>query len=158
MPSDPTILSSVCPRPMQSLLAPGFWLLLILTACGLRPTLVQAQSGEGVKIFEGARLINGDGGAPIEDSAFVVENTQFTRIGRRGQVQAPRGAARIDLTGKTVIPAKVDLHGHFGFQHDVDGTMAKEYYTHDNLVDNLQRLAYYGVSATIGIGDLVDRS
>jgi imidazolonepropionase-like amidohydrolase len=70
----------------------------------------------------------------------------------------PPGAAHIDLTGKTVMPTKVDLHGHIGFQHDIDGTMAKEYYTRDNLVDHLQRLAYYGFSAIIGIGDLVDRS
>ena len=109
-------------------------------------------------LFEGARLITGDGGAPIENSAFIVENTQFTRVGRRGEVALPAGAARVDLTGKTVMPAKVDLHGHIGFQHDTDGTMAKEYYTRENLVDHLQRLAYYGFSAIIGIGDLVDRS
>src|SRR5438477_8239534 len=36
--------------------------------------------------------------------------------------------------------------------------MAKEYFTRENLIDHLERLAYYGVSATIGIGDLVDRS
>jgi imidazolonepropionase-like amidohydrolase len=137
---------------------PLLLLWLVFTASGLQPPPLRAQSAEGVKIFEGARLITGDGGAPIENSAFVVENTQFTRVGKRGKVQAPPGAARIDLTGKTVIPAKVDLHGHFGYQHDVDGTMAKEYFTRDNLVDHLQRLAYYGVSATIGIGDLVDRS
>jgi imidazolonepropionase-like amidohydrolase len=56
------------------------------------------------------------------------------------------------------MPAKVDLHGHIGYQHDFDGTMAKEYYTRENLIDHLQRLAYYGFSAIIGIGDLVDRS
>jgi imidazolonepropionase-like amidohydrolase len=111
-----------------------------------------------VTLYEGARLITGDGSAPIENSAFLVEDMQFTQVGRRGQVRAPAGASRVDLTGKTVMPAKVDLHGHFGYQHDVDGTMAKEYFTRDNLVDHLQRLAYYGFSATIGIGDLVDRS
>jgi imidazolonepropionase-like amidohydrolase len=36
--------------------------------------------------------------------------------------------------------------------------MAKEYFTRENLIDHLQLLAYYGISATIGIGDLVDRS
>src|ERR1700682_2461315 len=111
-----------------------------------------------VTLYEGARLITGDASAPIENSAFLVEDTQFTQVGRRGQVRAPAGAARVDLTGKTVMPAKVDLHGHIGYQHDVDGTMAKEYFTRDNLVDHLQRLAYYGFSAIIGIGDLVDRS
>ena len=137
---------------------PAWRLLMLLAACGLQAPLAPAQSAEGVTIFEGARLITGDGSAPIENSAFVVESTQFTRVGKRGQVEVPPGAARIDLTGKTVIPAKVDLHGHFGFQHEADGTMAKEYYTRENLIDHLQRLAYYGVSATIGIGDLLDRS
>ncbi len=125
---------------------------LWLTAC-----LAQAQTG-GVTVFEGARLITGDGSAPIENSAFLVENTVFRQVGRRGAIQIPAGAVHVDLTGKTVMPAKVDLHGHIGFQHDVDGTMAKEYYTRENLIDHLQRLAYYGFSAIIGIGDLMDRS
>jgi imidazolonepropionase-like amidohydrolase len=108
-------------------------------------------------VFEGARLITGDGNV-IENSAFLVEETRFTQVGRRGELRVPAGAIHIDLTGKTVMPSKVDLHGHIGFQHDVDGTMAKEYYTRDNLIDHLQRLAYYGFSAIIGIGDLTDRS
>ena len=107
--------------------------------------------------FEGARLIVGDG-TLIENSVFVMEGTRFTRVGRRGEVQIPDGAGRVDLTGKTVIPAKVDLHGHIGFQHDFDGTMAKEFYTRENLTDHLERMAYYGVGAVVGIADLMDRS
>jgi hypothetical protein len=109
-------------------------------------------------VFEGARLITGDDQPPIEDSAFVVENGLFTMVGRRGEFEAPEGAERIDLTGKTVMPGKVDLHGHLGYQHAADGTMAKEYYTRDNLIDHLERLAYFGVTAVVGIGDLMDRS
>jgi imidazolonepropionase-like amidohydrolase len=56
------------------------------------------------------------------------------------------------------MPAKVDLHGHIGFQHVVDGTMAKTYFTRENLIDHLERLAYFGFSEVISIGDLVDRS
>jgi imidazolonepropionase-like amidohydrolase len=110
-----------------------------------------------VTVYEGARLITGDG-STIENSAFIVDGRMFTRVGRRGELQVPAGAMRVNLTGKTVMPAKVDLHGHIGYQHDFDGTMAKEYFTHENLVDHLQRLAYYGFSAIVGIGDLVDRS
>src|ERR1700732_5403408 len=125
---------------------------VIIAAVACSPANAQAT------LFEGARLITGDGRAPIENSAFLVENTRDTRVGRPGQIPLPTGAARVDLTGKTVMPAKVDLHGHFGYQHDWDGTMAKEYFTRENLVDHLERLAYYGFSATIGVGDLVDRS
>ncbi|MBV8847363.1 MAG: amidohydrolase family protein [Bryobacterales bacterium] len=119
--------------------------------------LLSAQTQTRVTAFEGARLITGNGDV-IENSAFLVEEARFTQVGRRGELRIPAGAAQVDLTGKTVMPTKVDLHGHIGFQHDVDGTMAKEYYTRENLMDHLQRLAYYGFSAIIGIGDLTDRS
>ena len=81
-------------------------------------------------------MITGDGSAPIENSAFIVERDRFTQVGRNGQVPIPAGARRVSLTGKTVIPGKVDLHGHIGYQHDWDGTMAKEYFTRENLIDH----------------------
>lgn len=112
----------------------------------------------GVTVFEGARLIAGDGSAPIENSAFLVENNLFTQVGRRGELKAPAGAKHVDLAGKTVMPAMVDLHGHIGFQHVNDGTMSKAFYTRENLIDHLERLAYHGVGAVVSIGDLEDRS
>src|ERR1700758_2524831 len=72
------------------------------------PGTVSAQRGTAVTVFEGARLITGDGSAPITDSAFVVANGRFTAVGRKGQVSVPAGAARVDLTGRTVMPAIVD--------------------------------------------------
>src|SRR5688572_26334854 len=72
-----------------------------------------------ITVFAGARLIAGDGGAPLEDSAFVVENDRFTRVGRTSDVPAPPGATRVDLTGKTVIPALVDAHSHIGYMKDL---------------------------------------
>ena len=109
-------------------------------------------------VFEGARLITGDGSAPIENSAFIVENGRFTQVGRRGEVPVPAGAVRVDLTGKTVMPTMVDLHGHIGFQDVAAGTMSKATFTRDNLIDHPERLAYHGVSAVVGVGDLVSRS
>lgn len=106
-------------------------------------------------LFEGSRLIVGDGSAPIEDSAFLVENNRFTRIGKKGSLQAPAGAVRIDLTGKTVMPAIVDAHTHLGYTIVKTNRTEKETYTRENLVDHLRRLAYYGVAATLSMG--VDR-
>jgi len=111
----------------------------------------------GVTVFEGARLITGDGGAPIENSAFIVENNQFTRVGRQGEVQVPAGTARVDLTGKTVMPAKVDVHGHLGYENVVEGTTSKENFTRENLIDHLERYAYMGFSAVVSIADLAER-
>jgi imidazolonepropionase-like amidohydrolase len=111
----------------------------------------------GVTVFQGARLITGDGSV-IEDSGFIVENNRFTAVGRRGDLLIPVGAVRVELTGKTVMPTMVDLHGHIGYQNVAAGTMSKETFTRENLIDHLRRLAYHGVSAIVSIGDLVDRS
>jgi imidazolonepropionase-like amidohydrolase len=142
--------------------ATRMWCLLLLACLVLPAGNVADVKGQApaavVTLFEGARLITGDGGVPIENSAFIVENGRFTRIGRRGGLLAPAGTVRVDLTGKTVMPTMVDLHGHIGFQNVADGTMSKQMFTRDNLVDHLERLAYHGVGATVSIGDLVDRS
>src|SRR6201988_4859960 len=104
------------------------WFVLIV-ACVIwvaHSTIIDGQGrGNRVAVYEGALLITGDGTAPIENSAFLVENDTFTRVGRKGEIQLPAGAARVDLTGKFVMPTKVDMHGHIGYQHDWDGTMAK---------------------------------
>ncbi len=127
-----------------------------LTCACSRPA--EAPAAGGVTVFEGARLIAGDGSAAIENSTFIVENARFIQVGRRGEVTIPAGAVHTDLTGKTVMPAMVDLHGHLGFQNVAEGTMSKETFTRENLIDHLQRLAYHGVSGVVGVGDLVSRS
>src|SRR6185295_10837709 len=134
---------------------------LFSTACVIAAALAvvpAASQAQQATVYEGARLITGDGSPAIENSAFVVQGNQFTQIGRKGQVQVPAGAAHVDLTGKTVMPTLVDLHGHYGFQNLAAGNMSKAMFTRANLIDHLQRLAYWGVGAVVGVGDLVDRS
>ena len=124
--------------------------LALVPACSSRSE--EPARPTGGTVFEGARRITGDGSAPIENSEFIVDHNQFTQVGRRGEVQVPAGAARVDLTGKTVMPTMVDLHGHVGFQNVAEGTMSKETFTRDNLIDHLELLAYNGVGAVIGVG------
>jgi imidazolonepropionase-like amidohydrolase len=103
-------------------------------------------------MFEGARLITGNDGPAIEDSAFVVENGRFSAVGRRGEVRAPRGATAINLRGKTVMPALVDAHSHLGYTDVAAGTTTSANYTRENVLDHLRRYAYYGISATLSLG------
>ena len=111
-----------------------FWATVYLT-----PEAAQAQQPAAVTVFEGARLITGDGSAPVADSAFIVENGHFTAVGRKGQLKAPAGAAHVDLTGKTVIPAIIDAHKHLSPKRS-------------ELVEELQHFAYYGIGATMSLG------
>jgi hypothetical protein len=102
-------------------------------------------------LFEGARLIVGDG-AVVDNSAFLIENGKFTKIGRKGSLQLPAGASRVDLTGKTVMPALIDAHTHYGWQVVNTGRTGADTYTAENLADHLRRAAYYGIAAVLSMG------
>lgn len=129
--------------------------LCVVTACS--PRVAEQASTARVTVFEGARLITGDGSAPIESSAFTVENDRFSLVGRQGELPVPAGAARVDLTGKTVMPAMVDVHSHLGFLDMADATMSKDNFTRENLTDHLERYAYHGFAAVCSFGtDLGD--
>ena len=124
---------------------------LLLVGCGVGLLAAPPpQRAAAITVFAGARLIAGDGGAPLEDSAFVVENDRFTRVGRTSDVPTPPGATRVDLTGKTVIPALVDAHSHIGYMHDL--ASGPEHYTRENILDHLHRFAYFGVAASQAMG------
>src|ERR1700732_5122760 len=89
------------------------WLAIVSVAFLAAVVASLAHAQTSATVYEGARLITG-GGNTIENAAFVVENGRFTQVGRRGELQLPAGAGRVDLTGKTVMPTMGDLHGHFG--------------------------------------------
>ena len=124
--------------------------LLLALACS--PEAGPPQGTGGAILFEGARLIDGVGGAPIENSAFLVEDGVFTWVGRQGESPPPDGAVRVDLSGKTVIPALIDGHNHIGLTNVKERTDSKDNYTRENLIDHLERYAYHGVAATMSLG------
>ncbi len=99
----------------------------------------EAVSQSNVSAFEGARVIVGDGSEPIEDAVFLVEEDQFLGLGRRGEIEIPAGSTRVDLTGRTVMPALIDTHTHLSR-------------TRPELEEDLRRRAYYGVAAAMSLG------
>ena len=111
----------------------------------------QSRGASNAVVYEGARLIVGDGSAPIENGAFVVQNGRITAVGRRGAVNAPGGATRVDQTGKTVMPALNNVHIHIGY--DGYTSWSAQNHTRENVLDHLEREAFYGVGAVMTMGD-----
>jgi imidazolonepropionase-like amidohydrolase len=113
--------------------------LSILAACGGGEG-TPPPAGAGVTAFEGARVIVGDGTDPIDNGVFLVQDGRITQVGAAAAVEVPEGATRVDLAGKTVMPAIVDTHTHLRSQ------------MRETLVEDLQRRAYYGVAAAMSLG------
>jgi len=90
-------------------------------------------------VFEGARVIVGDGRAPLENASIVVVGNVIQQVGRAADIKVPQGAARVSLAGKTVMPAIVDTHVHTS-------------QTQEALEQDLRRRAYYGISAVMSLG------
>lgn len=122
-----------------AVLVGGLLLLACLDSACSTPATDQPPELTGVTVFEGARLIVGDGSDPIEDATFVVDDTRLVQVGRTDDVEVPAGAVRVDLTGRTVMPAIVDAHTHLSR-------------TREALVEDLQRRAYYGVGVVMSLG------
>jgi imidazolonepropionase-like amidohydrolase len=102
-------------------------------------------------LFEGAWLFTANG-APLEDSAFLIEDGRITSVGRRGALQVPSGVPRVDLRGKFVVPALIDAHSHPGYTDIARMETSAAHYTRGNVIDHLRRYAYYGVAATLSLG------
>ncbi|MBW8867484.1 MAG: amidohydrolase family protein [Acidobacteria bacterium] len=132
------------------------FLLLPLVIVPVAVAISQSRDAPPTAIYEGARLLIGDGRV-IESGAFVVQNGRITAAGPLGKVAAPSGAAHVDLAGKTVMPAMINAHVHIGYEGYT--TWAAENHTPQNVLDHLQREAVYGTGAAQSVGSSpVDQS
>jgi imidazolonepropionase-like amidohydrolase len=97
-----------------------------------------------VTAFEKVRLIVGDGRV-IENATLVIDGNKITQAGQG--VSVPAGATRVDLAGKTMMPAIVDTHLHLSP-------------TRERLIRDLKLRGWFGVSAVLSLGldnyDLLD--
>src|SRR6266567_3377516 len=111
---------------------------LAVIAASAVPARGQAPA-TGVTAFEGARLIVGNGSAPIENATLVIDGSRIAQVGRAADVRVPTGATRVSLAGKTVMPTIIDTHTHMS-------------HTREALTLDLKHRAYYGVSAVMSLG------
>ena len=121
-------------------------LALLVAACGQEPAApTQAVPASGMPAaastataFEGARIIVGDG-TVIDNGTLVVDGGEITAVGAAGSVTVPAGASRVNLTGRTVMPAILDAHVHTNT--DLPG-----------LIVDLERRSVLGVGAVLSMG------
>ncbi len=85
----------------------------LLCACVLQFFTGSGQVWAGeILALTGGRIIDGNGGPPLEDAAIVIRGSKITALGPASIV--PANARVINLGGKTVLPGLVDAHIHIG--------------------------------------------
>ncbi|MGH9346386.1 MAG: amidohydrolase family protein [Vicinamibacterales bacterium] len=126
-------------EPCRTVLAAGLALVAATAFLASSSGAAGQARAPAATAFQGARLIPGDGRPAIENATFLVQGTRFAAVGRTGDVQIPNGATRVDLAGKTVMPAIIDTHTHLSR-------------TREALVEDLRRRAYYGVGLAMSLG------
>ena len=88
-------------------------LLGLLTGCG--ESLAPPDESAAVEVLAvvGARLIDGTGSDPIDDSVIVIQGDRIEAAGPSASTPVPEGAEVVDATGKSIIPGLVDMHNHY---------------------------------------------
>lgn len=85
------------------------YLLILLSSCSKPGELLK---GDNLSVLEGAMLIDGTGGEPMQNSVVVIEGDKILRVGHKGDFRYPSNAQVFDLQGKYLLPGFVDLHVH----------------------------------------------
>ena len=95
-----------------------YWLVvvsLLFVACEISAAPAQPQT----IVILGAKLIDGTGAPPIEDSVVMVRENRIVSVASRGDIEVPAGSRLFDASGKVVMPGLVDLHCHYGAGREV---------------------------------------
>ena len=96
------------------------------------------------------RIIDGQGGSPIENATLVIEDGRIAALGVDASVSIPKGAREIDLSGKSVLPGLISDHSHVGL---TDGVVVDpKNYTRANVERQLKQWQRFGVTTVTSLG------
>jgi imidazolonepropionase-like amidohydrolase len=71
-----------------------------------------AGTSESQTAFVGVNVIVGDSDRVVENQTVLITGDRITRVGPVGQVSVPDGAARVESSGKFLMPGMAEMHGH----------------------------------------------
>ena len=104
-----------------------FLWVVVLAAAALTALRAQTPSAARIAIV-GGTLIDGNGGAPIDDAVILIEGARIGAVGPRSAIAIPADAGQIDARGRWIIPGMIDTNVHlslYGGQNDRYETLAK---------------------------------
>jgi len=111
-------------------------LVMLLAAVALMSEVALAQERTA---FENVRVIAGDRGDAMTNQTVVIEGQRIVQVGASDAIRISPATRRVDMTGKTLMPALIDTHVHVNQPRSA-------------LERDLRRLAYFGVGTVLSLG------
>ena len=110
--------------------------------------LIAACSGStrSTLVVRNGMLIDGSGGAPIENGLLVIEDGIIIAVGSAAEVEIPDGAREIDAGGGTILPGMIDAHTHVLGSLNID----------DGAVGDIGRIQYLEKTVQAGVTTIRD--
>jgi imidazolonepropionase-like amidohydrolase len=127
------------------------WVMLLSCVTLLAGPRAGAQSKSNQIVLKGARLIDGTGRPAIENSVLVIEGDHVVAAGSVGSVSIPKDAVVRDMSGKTIMPTLINLHGHLGLSSN-GADSVPGHYSEENVVKQLNKYLAYGVGTVASFG------
>jgi imidazolonepropionase-like amidohydrolase len=101
-------------------------------------------------VLQNVRVIDGNGGPPIEHADILIKDDRIAAINTSGQVAVPTGATVVNLSGKTALPSLISDHSHLGL---IDGASATGHnVTRANILRQLRQYEAFGVTTVTSLG------
>ncbi len=111
--------------------------------------LVLPMQSQDVTAITNVRVIDGNGGDPIENGVILIRGERISAVGPGGSVTVPAGASIINAAGKTAMPGLADSHVHLvgGWDGDRVDMLGYQRYVHS--------LVYSGVTTIFDTGNVL---
>jgi len=116
-----------------------------------QPAPAASTPAADVLVLSNFTLIDGNGGAPVANSALIATDGRITWIGPAAELKAPAGAAVQNLAGKFVMPGLIDLHTHVS-NSDVEMQDPVRFFTREGVTSDLHLYASYGTTSVASLG------
>lgn len=118
-------------------------LFIIILSCN-KPS----SENTAITAFVGATLIDGTGASPVVNAVLLVEDGRVLEVGTTGDVRIPKGAKKVDMAGKFIMPGMINSHGHIGGTEGLEGGK----YSRQRVLKDLALNARYGVTTVVSLG------
>jgi len=130
---------------------PNYRFAAVGLAVGVSVALSAQAPAPSTFVLRNFTLIDGRGGPPLQNAAFVVTDGRLTFVGPAAQLKAPAGAPVQNLAGKYVMPGLINLHGHVA---ESDGVVQDpvKFFTRAEVERDLRLYASYGVTSVASLG------